>query len=124
VRVKGLIVVAVPLMALVATTLASLALQSSERSERTAANADFTFISADNQVLTDALNAETGVSAIPVAVLSAEASPRVIRRLLASGALAYLTKPLVLAELDELLRSFAVPGTSVQPPTPITRPPA
>jgi signal transduction histidine kinase/ActR/RegA family two-component response regulator len=47
---------------------------------------------------------------IPVAVLSADASPRVIRRLLAAGAFAYLTKPLDLARLGELLDSFeAIP---------------
>ncbi len=43
-------------------------------------------------------------------VLSAEASPGVIRRLLAAGAIAYLTKPIVLAELGGLLDSFAAPG--------------
>jgi signal transduction histidine kinase/ActR/RegA family two-component response regulator len=43
---------------------------------------------------------------IPVAVLSADASPRVIRRLLSSGACAYLTKPLDLARLGELLDSY------------------
>jgi response regulator of citrate/malate metabolism len=42
-----------------------------------------------------------------VVVLSADASPGVIRRLLASGALAYLTKPIELAKLGELLDTFA-----------------
>ncbi len=54
---------------------------------------------------------ETG--GIPVAVLSADASPRVIRRLLAAGAFAYLTKPLDLARLGDLLNSFeASPAAS------------
>ncbi|MGN6791439.1 MAG: ATP-binding protein [Streptosporangiaceae bacterium] len=50
--------------------------------------------------------AEPATAGIPVAVLSADASPRVIRRLLASGASAYLTKPLDLARLGELLDSY------------------
>ncbi len=44
-------------------------------------------------------------------VLSADASPGVIRRLLGGGALAYLTKPVELGELGELLDTFA-PATS------------
>lgn len=47
---------------------------------------------------------------IPVAVLSADASPRVIRRLLTSGARAYLTKPLDLGRLGELLDSYETSG--------------
>jgi signal transduction histidine kinase/ActR/RegA family two-component response regulator len=61
VRTKGLIVVAVPLIALVATASASLAMQSSERSARDAGRHAFLLINAGNQILTDALNAETGV---------------------------------------------------------------
>jgi CheY-like chemotaxis protein len=49
---------------------------------------------------------------IPVAVLSADATPGQIRRLLASGAAAYLTKPLdigkVLALLDDILAGSAL----------------
>jgi signal transduction histidine kinase/CheY-like chemotaxis protein len=52
------------------------------------------------------LIAEPGTGDIAVAVLSADASPRVIRRLLSSGACAYLTKPLDLARLGELLDTF------------------
>ena len=54
------------------------------------------------------LKAEPATAAIPVVVLSADASPGVIRRLLASGALTYLTKPIELAELGKLLDTFAV----------------
>ncbi|MGN6680561.1 MAG: ATP-binding protein [Streptosporangiaceae bacterium] len=50
--------------------------------------------------------ADPETTGIPVAVLSADASPRVIRRLLSSGACAYLTKPLDLARLGELLDSY------------------
>jgi CheY-like chemotaxis protein len=53
------------------------------------------------------LKAEPATAAIPVAILSADASPGTIRRLIASGALTYLTKPLVLADLDELLGSLS-----------------
>jgi signal transduction histidine kinase/ActR/RegA family two-component response regulator len=64
-----------------------------------------------DQVLS-ALKAEPATAAIPVVVLSADASPGVIRRLLAGGALAYLTKPIELAELGELLDTFAAAKSS------------
>jgi signal transduction histidine kinase/ActR/RegA family two-component response regulator len=69
------------------------------------------------QVLS-ALKAEPATAAISVVVLSADASPGVIRRLLGGGGLAYLTKPIDLAELGELLDTFAVtraPGQQAQP---------
>jgi signal transduction histidine kinase/AmiR/NasT family two-component response regulator len=59
-----------------------------------------------DQVLSE-LKAEPATAAIPVVVLSADASHGVVRRLLADGALAYLTKPIELAELGELLDTFA-----------------
>jgi CheY-like chemotaxis protein len=62
------------------------------------------------QVLKE-LRAEPVTAGIPVVVLSAEAAPRVIRRLLAGGALAYLTKPLNLTELGDLLDSFTASPT-------------
>ena len=65
------------------------------------------------QVLKE-LRAEPVTAGIPVVVLSAEAAPRVIRRLLASGALAYLTKPLNLTELGNLLDSFTAPAQDHQ----------
>ena len=58
-----------------------------------------------DQVLNE-LKADPATAAIPVVVLSADASRGVIHRLLAGGALAYLTKPVELAELAELLDSF------------------
>jgi signal transduction histidine kinase/AmiR/NasT family two-component response regulator len=66
-----------------------------------------------DQVLKE-LRAEPVTAAIPVVVLSADATPGIIRRLLAGGALAYLTKPLDLAELGELLDSFVAPAQSHQ----------
>ena len=59
-----------------------------------------------DQVLNE-LKADPATAGIPVVVLSADASRGVIRRLLAGGAFAYLTKPIELAELAELLDSFA-----------------
>ncbi len=53
----------------------------------------------------DELRTDAITAAIPVVVLSADASPGVIRRLLARGALTYLTKPIDLAELGDLLDS-------------------
>jgi signal transduction histidine kinase/ActR/RegA family two-component response regulator len=49
------------------------------------------------------LKADPVTAAIPVIVLSADASRGVIRRLLAGGAYAYLTKPIELAELGGLI---------------------
>jgi CheY-like chemotaxis protein len=58
------------------------------------------------QVLNE-LKADPATAAIPVVILSADASRGVIHRLLAGGAFAYLTKPVELTELSELLDSFA-----------------
>jgi CheY-like chemotaxis protein len=60
--------------------------------------------------------ADPATADIPVAVLSADASPRVIRRLLKSGASAYLTKPLDLARLSELLDSYEPPRVPAASP--------
>jgi CheY-like chemotaxis protein len=62
------------------------------------------------QVL-NALKASRATAGIPVVVLSAEADRAVIRRLLANGATAYLTKPLNLAELGGLVDSLAPAST-------------
>jgi signal transduction histidine kinase len=75
------------------------------------------------QVLKE-LRAEPVTAAIPVVVLSADASPGVIRRLLAGGALAFLTKPLDLAEFGELLDSFPTPAQDHQAGTAMRRSPA
>jgi signal transduction histidine kinase/ActR/RegA family two-component response regulator len=61
VRAKGLIVVAVPLVALLGVASASLVLQYNERQERTSGRAASALTSAAGQILTDAMNAETGV---------------------------------------------------------------
>jgi CheY-like chemotaxis protein len=65
----------------------------------------------------DELRAEPAASAIPVVVLSADASPGVIRRLKAHGVLAYLTKPIDLGTLGGLLDSItpARPGLGADP---------
>ena len=72
-----------------------------------------------DQVLSE-LKAEPATAAIPVVVLSADASQGVIRRLLADGALAYLTKPIELAELGELLDTFAATHAKDQQAQPVT----
>jgi signal transduction histidine kinase/ActR/RegA family two-component response regulator len=51
------------------------------------------------------LKAEPNTCQIPVVILSADASTGASRRLLDGGALAYLTKPINLAELGQLLES-------------------
>src|ERR1700677_4045885 len=60
-RAKGAVVVAVPLVALIAVTSASLALQYNERQERSVALTASTMNTSAQQVLSDAVNAETGV---------------------------------------------------------------
>ena len=67
------------------------------------------------------LKAEPATAAIAVVVLSADASRGVVHRLLASGALAYLTKPIELAELGTLLDTFAAARAQDQQPQPAVR---
>jgi len=74
------------------------------------------------QVLSE-LKSAPATAAIPVVVLSADASDGVIHRLLASGAFAYLTKPIELAELDGLLDNLAAAqaqGRQAQPAARVT----
>jgi CHASE3 domain sensor protein len=59
--VKGLIVIAVPLLALLVTSVASVMLQYQERQERSVALASFDLTNSASQVLADAVNGETGV---------------------------------------------------------------
>jgi PAS domain S-box-containing protein len=61
VRTKGLIVVAVPLIILIAVSAASLLVQSTERHERKVALAASALTSTAGKVLADAVNGETGV---------------------------------------------------------------
>ena len=67
------------------------------------------------------LKAEPATAAIPVVILSADASPGVVRRLLASGAFAYLTKPIDLAELGTLLDAVAATEDQDQRAQPAAR---
>ena len=73
-----------------------------------------------NQVLRK-LKSGPATAAIPVVVVSADASHGVVRRLLADGALAYLTKPIELAELGTLLDTFAASQAHDQQAQPTTR---
>jgi signal transduction histidine kinase/ActR/RegA family two-component response regulator len=75
------------------------------------------------QVLKE-LRAEPVTAAIPVVVLSADATPGVIRRLLVGGARAYLTKPIDLTEFGQMLDSFAIPAHDHQAPTAMRNPQA
>jgi CHASE3 domain sensor protein len=61
VRAKGLIVVAVPLIALMALTSANLVLQRDETTERTVSLNARAQVAAAGQVLADAVNGETGI---------------------------------------------------------------
>jgi signal transduction histidine kinase/CheY-like chemotaxis protein len=65
------------------------------------------------------LKADPATAGIPVIVLSADASRGIIRRLLAGGAFAYLTKPIELADLGELLDTCA--AAPAQQPQPSSR---
>jgi signal transduction histidine kinase/CheY-like chemotaxis protein len=64
------------------------------------------------------LKAEPATAAIPVVILSADASPGVVRRLLAGGAFAYLTKPIELVELNKLLDTVAATEAEDPPAQP------
>ena len=68
------------------------------------------------------LKAEPATAGIPVAILSAEAAPDIIRHMRASGVIAYLTKPLDLAELGQLIDSFAAQREHEAGPAPRTAP--
>ena len=61
VRAKGMIVVAVPLLTLIAVTVASLMLQGKEQRQRAASRAAFALTTASDQVVADAVNAETAI---------------------------------------------------------------
>jgi PAS domain S-box-containing protein len=61
VRAKGMIVIAVPLIALAGTTSASLALQHKEHQERSVATSSSALRSAADLVLADTVNAESGI---------------------------------------------------------------
>ena len=58
--------------------------------------------------------ADPALRHVPVAVLSADATPGQIRRTLASGASAYLTKPLDLKHVLEVIERLLVPGRDPQ----------
>ncbi|HET7688881.1 MAG TPA: PAS domain S-box protein [Nocardioidaceae bacterium] len=62
-----------------------------------------------------ALKSDPATAAIPVVVLSADASPHRIRKLLEDGALRYLTKPLEIDGVIELVDEVAA-GPRVPPP--------
>ena len=57
------------------------------------------------------LRADPQTHDIPIVVISADANPRQINRLLAAGAHQYLTKPLVVAEVVELLNAVQLNPT-------------
>jgi response regulator of citrate/malate metabolism len=59
-----------------------------------------------------------------VVVLSADASPGIVRRFLADGVLAYLTKPLDLAEIGGLLDSFSPSAQDHEASTAMRKTPA
>ena len=68
------------------------------------------------------LRANPATVDIPVAILSAEASPTVIHGMRARGVIAYLTKPLDLAELGQLLDAFTAGRDQEADPAPRTVP--
>jgi CheY-like chemotaxis protein len=68
------------------------------------------------------LRANPATAGIPVAILSAEASPAIIRHMRTRGVIAYLTKPLDLTELGQLLDSFTAGHDHGAGPAPRTVP--
>jgi len=61
------------------------------------------------------LKATPATAAIPVAILSADAQPSQIKRLLAAGAERYLTKPLKISDLLDFLGTHGNAATDVRP---------
>jgi hypothetical protein len=57
----------------------------------------------------DQLRADPRTADIPVIMISADASPVTVKRLLAKGALAYLTKPIDFSALEALLGALEAP---------------
>jgi signal transduction histidine kinase/ActR/RegA family two-component response regulator len=70
------------------------------------------------------LRAEPATAGIPIIVLSADATPGTVRRLLARGASAYLTKPLDLQELGSALDAVTRQPPVAGPLHPFTGQPA
>jgi signal transduction histidine kinase/ActR/RegA family two-component response regulator len=68
------------------------------------------------------LRADPATAGIPVAILSAEAAPAIIRQMRTRGVIAYLTKPLDLTELGQLLDSFAAGQNHQADPAPQAEP--
>jgi signal transduction histidine kinase/ActR/RegA family two-component response regulator len=68
------------------------------------------------------LRANPATADVPVAILSAEASPLIIRNMRARGVIAYLTKPLDLTELGRLLDSVAAGHDRRADPASLTGP--
>ena len=64
------------------------------------------------------LRADPTTREIPVVVLSADATPGQVERLLASGARAYLTKPLDIGQFLAVVDDVLVPGKPADPGTP------
>jgi signal transduction histidine kinase/ActR/RegA family two-component response regulator len=62
------------------------------------------------------LKAAPATADIPVVIVSADATPGLIQRLRASGASAYLTKPIDVAEILQLLDDIAAAPTQTQEP--------
>jgi CheY-like chemotaxis protein len=60
------------------------------------------------------LRAEPATADIPIVVLSADATPGTIRRLLTRGAVAYLTKPIDLKELLGVLATAGAKGSTTR----------
>lgn len=70
---------------------------------------------ADGRTLLRELKADRTLTAIPVVVLSADASPGRAKELLAAGAHAYLTKPFDVGEFLALVDQLLVDAPSRRP---------
>jgi CheY-like chemotaxis protein len=87
------------------------ALQAAQRVEPSLVLLDVNLPDISGREVLARLRAEPATSHIPVVMLSADASPKLIEKLLASGAAAYVTKPLdvnhFLAVIDDVLEQGA-----------------
>jgi signal transduction histidine kinase/CheY-like chemotaxis protein len=61
------------------------------------------------------LRADSATAAIPVAIVSADAMPRQVQRLMSSGAVAYLTKPIDIHRLLEVVDAAVIKASAPRP---------